>query len=93
MTTDVCDHCWGSGDENYHWTDLRRLKNEEDARVHQRAAELLASRCGIGLSILKPAMEELCNELDKFERQRRPRPYGFDVVARCLACVLRDMIK
>ena len=93
MTKDVCDHCWGSGDENDHWTDLRRLKNEQDVRVHQLAGELLAHRCGIGLNILKPALLELCNELDKFERQRRPRPDGFDTVSRCLAGVLRDLIK
>jgi hypothetical protein len=26
MTTGVCDHCWGSGDENHKWPDLRVLE-------------------------------------------------------------------
>ena len=25
MTNDVCDKCWGSGDEHKHWTNLRAL--------------------------------------------------------------------
>lgn len=92
MTSDVCDHCWGSGNADSPWTDLRRLRNEEDHRVHLRAGELLAQRCGAGLRTLLPGLDELCAELDKFERQRRKRPYGFDTVVRCLAGVLRDMV-
>ena len=25
MSSGICDHCWGSGDENNHWTDLRKI--------------------------------------------------------------------
>lgn len=92
MTQGVCDHCWGSGDEHRHWTDLRKLRAEEDHRVAKRAAELLENRLGVGLRILEPALRELCAELDKFERQRRPRPYGFDTVSNCLAKVIREML-
>jgi hypothetical protein len=28
VTSDVCDHCWGSGDEHRHGADLRRLMAE-----------------------------------------------------------------
>jgi excinuclease UvrABC ATPase subunit len=35
MTSGVCDKCWGSGDENKHWTNLRRqaerIRQLEDA--------------------------------------------------------------
>jgi len=31
MTMAVCDHCWGSGDEHIHWTDLRQLPGERRA--------------------------------------------------------------
>lgn len=92
ITSDVCDHCWGSGDEHRHWTDLRRLKSGEDHRVHLRAGELLAHRCGVGLRTLLPGLDELVLELRKFERQRRPRTYGFGTVAHCLANLLGDLI-
>ena len=92
MTKDVCYNCWGSGDENDHWTDLRKLRNEENARVAAKALVLLEQRCGVWLRSLLPAIDELCLELDKFERQRRKRPSGFDTVARCLASVLREMV-
>ena len=26
ITNDICDHCWGSGDENKKWLNLRRLE-------------------------------------------------------------------
>ncbi len=92
MTKDVCNKCWGSGDEHESWTDLRKLQKEEDVRVALAAGELLASRCGVWLRSLLPGIDELCLELDKFERQRRPRPNGFDTVSRCLAKVLREMV-
>ncbi len=91
MTTDVCDHCWGSGDENRKWVDLRALRNAEDSRVAARATTFLSDRCGFGMSVLNPGLDELATELEKFEKQRRPRPQGFDTVSRCLAKALRDM--
>ena len=27
LTPDICDYCWGSGDEDHPWTSLRLLKN------------------------------------------------------------------
>ena len=29
MTNDVCCECWGSGDKNHHWTNLRRVRSME----------------------------------------------------------------
>lgn len=91
MTRDVCDTCWGSGDVNYPWTDLRKLEAEEKVRIAEGAANLLAERCAVGFKSLHDGIEELCVELDKMSRQRRPRPRGFDTVTACLAKVLREM--
>ena len=93
ITTDVCDACWGSGDADRAWTDLRKLRNTERERVHLGAAVLLAERCGVGLRTLLPGLDELVSELRRFERGRKARPYGFDTVARCLANTLSDMVK
>lgn len=92
ITSDVCDRCWGSGDKVQPWTDLRRLKSEEDSRIAAKAADLLSHRCGVWLSSLLPAIEELATELDGFSRQRRPRPGGWYLVTRSLARVLREMV-
>jgi hypothetical protein len=56
------------------------------------AGDMFARRCGVWLTSLLPALDELCTELDKFERQRRPRPSGFDTVTRCLAGLLRELV-
>lgn len=89
---DVCDVCWGSGDQHRHGVDLRKLEAEEADRVAFRASTLLADRCGVHLSVLWPALEELAKELDAAGRQRRPRPSGWDAVTRSLARMLREMV-
>jgi hypothetical protein len=93
VTRDVCDHCWGSGDEHEHWPDLRKLRNEERARVHAEAANLLSQRSGVGLSSLRPAIKSIALELHRLSRSRRLRPDGFGDVARSLASALEDMVK
>jgi len=92
MMQDVCDECWGSGDINNQWTDLRKLRAEENARVAARAATLFSDRCGLGLSTLVPGIRELVLELEKFDRQRRKRANGFNVVASCLAKLLKELL-
>lgn len=91
MTTDVCDRCWGSGDEHSHGTDLRRLRHEEDKRVAERAADLFANRCGVTYRGVRPGIRELCDELDRFARGRKKRAEGFDVACRVLAKLLREL--
>jgi len=92
MTRDVCDTCWGSGDAHDHWTDLRKLRAEEDHRVLLRASTLFKDRLGVEFRSLLPALDALAAEMDAFSRQRRPRPQGFDTVTRCLALLLRDLV-
>jgi len=92
MTMDVCDRCWGSGDKYNLWTDLRALKNGEDAKVKARAATLFADRCGMGLRSLRPGIKALAEEMDKYERERKTRPSGFKTVASCLAKLLRELL-
>jgi hypothetical protein len=91
MTKDVCDRCWGSGDEHEHFVDLRRLRATEDHRVAERAAELFSQRCGVGLKSIRPGLLELIGEPEKFGRGRKVRAEGFDVVCRCLASLLKEL--
>jgi hypothetical protein len=90
---DVCDVCWGSGDHNRPWTDLRKLRDEEKVRIAEAAGRLFAERCGLFMTILRPGIEELCQELDKFQRGRKVRARGFNTVAGCLAKLLREIVE
>lgn len=40
MTTDVCDQCWGSGDADRAWTNIREMEREI-AKLKQELAEKL----------------------------------------------------
>ncbi len=46
MMMDVCDACWGTGDRYRTGCDLRRLRDEEEKRVAERAVDLLVRSCG-----------------------------------------------
>jgi hypothetical protein len=92
MTRGVCDVCWGSGDAERHWTDLRKLRDEQDERIAAGAAELLARAVGLKFKLLRPGLRELIGELEKFGRSRKGRADGFDTACRALANVLTEML-
>jgi hypothetical protein len=89
MTWAVCDECWGSGDQEHAWEDLRKQRDQETQRVHERAANLFSRSLGGSLRLLRPTFEELAGELDRLARQRRPRPYYWAHVCELLAKLLR----
>jgi hypothetical protein len=91
MTRDVCDRCWGSGDQDEPWTDLRRLRNEERQRIAEGAATLFAERCGVAFRCVRPGLRELVGELERFARGRKPRADGFDTACLCLATLLTEL--
>ncbi len=48
LTGDICDHCWGTGDENRHGVDLRKLsksKTVDAALLREARGLLVAARC------------------------------------------------
>ncbi len=92
MTHDVCNACWGSGDAFSHGVDLRKLRGQEAHRVAVEAGRLLADRCVVSFSTMHPGILELCDELDKFGRGRKPRENGFYAATRCLAKMLRELV-
>ena len=46
-TRDVCDACWGSGDRTKPWTDLRRLRDEQNEREARNGVESLLQQAGV----------------------------------------------
>ena len=93
MTTDVCDRCWGSGDANHPWTNLREREASEKKRIEERAADLFARRLGARINTLRPAMEAIALELDRLSRGRKERPYHFADSCEMLAKLLRALAK
>jgi hypothetical protein len=89
-TQDVCNTCWGSGDRNHPWAKLKLLRNSEDRRIREGALNILANSAGATLNEMHPAVEEICKELDKLARGRKPRPAWFQNACISLAKNLRQ---
>lgn len=73
-TWGVCDSCWGSGDANHHWQDLRKLQQGEEARVIMRAAKLLSDAVGADWEGTRPAIVYIKDHLAKIIKQRKDLP-------------------
>ena len=90
---DVCDVCWGTGDEHRHGVDLRKQRDEEDQRVAKRAAVLLAESVGVPMYVTQPAINAIADELGRLSRGRKDRPRFFYDLCASLARTLRAMGK
>ena len=77
MTYDVCDECWGSGDVDRPWTDLRKQRAEENERINAVAARLLSREMGEGLRSLRNAQLAMADVVEAAGRKRR-LPDGVD---------------
>jgi hypothetical protein len=71
MTLDVCDACWGTGDRYRTGCDLRRLRDEEQKRIAERAVELLAQSCGATFSTSYKSVIEIINVIQKLADGRK----------------------
>jgi HEAT repeat protein len=90
---DICDTCWGTGDADRHGLDLRKLKADEDVRVAERAAELLARAVGASLDNCRPAIAYLIGVIDKVSNKRgAPAAPYLPELAQALANTLRRAI-
>lgn len=91
VTLDVCDTCWGSGNQVHPWTDLRKLRDGETARVALRAATFLADSVGASMDLTRPALRAIAAELDKLANGRKARPPFFYDLSKALAKALSRM--
>lgn len=89
MTVDVCDRCWGSGDAERSFVNLRKMRDDEERRVAERAVTLLMDRAGSRLGSAREAVLTLAAEIDRLCGGRKSRPEFFRAVAASLAKTLR----
>lgn len=73
---DVCDTCWGSGDAEKHWLDLRENAKERSRWEASQVVAWFKDRVGFASdTILRRSFDELDRVLDK-ETRRRKLPEG-----------------
>lgn len=96
LTSDVCDKCWGSGDQDRPWLDLRKLEKERRAWEAEQCREWLKQQLGMRLFVLSGAWGALLKVLEKEGRRRKMpegvrHPHDWHAVTAVLAKVLREM--
>ena len=92
MAWDVCNVCWGTGDESRTGVDLRKQRDEFNATVALEAGKYLSRAVG-GIGETRPALEAIADELDRLARGRKDRPRHFYTLVGYLADKVRDMAK
>jgi hypothetical protein len=96
MSRDVCDTCWGSGDEHRKGADLRALEGRIRAAEARARLSDLAEVCGATLKSFAPAIERVCDELEKmsgWRYSRRELPAMFSDACSLLARRLREGVE
>ena len=92
MTRDVCDGCWGTGDQDRHGVDLRAQRDNWNQAVAKAAGELLSGSVGASLLVTRDAVEAIAGELEKMSNGRKPRPRFYYDIVTSLAKTLRKMV-
>lgn len=93
ITSDVCDRCWGSGDEQRRWTDLRAIRERVEQEIAARAVTAIANSCGASFSSSRESVLEIIEALDTLSRKRKLRDRWTPTMAKDLADLLRRAIK
>ena len=89
---DVCNVCWGTGDEHRHGVNLREQQDEETKRIAKRAGELLADSVGANFGSTEHAIRAIADELEKLSRGRKERPRFFYDLCASLVKTFRAMV-
>lgn len=92
MTSGVCDKCWGSGDSECPWLDLRAVKARQEKEIARRAALFLADEIGVSFAHLRPAIAEIADAVEVMSRSRRKLQH-FPNACLGLVRALRAMIE
>lgn len=75
MTSGVCDTCWGSGDSECPWLNLREVTAKQETEIARRASRFLADEIGASYAHLRPAIVEIADAVEALSRSRRKVPY------------------
>lgn len=70
-TSDICDKCWGSGDEHRHGVDLRAMTAARSAWEEEQCLQYFASRTGATIGSTRKHMLAIAEILDREEKRRK----------------------
>lgn len=94
-TSDICDHCWGSGDEFRHGVDLRALYHDRTHQTEEAALRLVEAQIPTGLSVCVKALDELERVMAREERRRKLpdglRQWEYESTVRCFRSLFRRL--
>lgn len=91
ITWDVCDDCWGTGDMHRTGVNLRKQRDEMRDEIARKALTYLSDAACASVRGGEE-VEEICKELDKLARGRKPRPRFFHSTCEALARTLRRAV-
>lgn len=92
ITHDVCDSCWGSGDAERPWLNLRNMEIEIDNRARRATEYKWRSLVGVGgMASVRENVEVIAAAVEKIARKRN---VGFWTAraAEYVAAVLRGTV-
>jgi hypothetical protein len=92
MTPGVCDKCWGSGDREHPWANLKAMRNSEEARIRKGVEEWLSNRLGVNLNQQREMLKRIADVVEK-ESSRRKVEFWWARACEGFANTLRDLIK
>lgn len=92
-TQDVCDRCWGTGDENERGANLRAARDAVERARRESAVEYLASHLGCGIGDCARYVVMLAELAEKQANKRKlpdgEHPFWWHERWRALGAVLR----
>lgn len=79
FTNDICDNCWGSGDENKHGLNLRQLTLNTKRRDRAEALKHISSILGCNLSLMKLFINHYADTIENLSKKRKlPKEFAID---------------
>lgn len=93
MREDVCDKCWGSGDEEHPWTDLQKAEQNKEKEIARRAGRFLTEALGGDHDVYKPAIKEIAEDIEKLSYPTSPKAKYYASLTMSLSRALNEMIE
>jgi len=94
FTYDLCDECWGTGDDNKHSLDLKILEKRLREKDHNECVSWLASYLGLGFPIMKERILMLADLADEQSKKFPPsyERFSWFLSWESLALLLRNLV-
>jgi hypothetical protein len=94
---DICDKCWGSGDDNRTWTNILEVERNKKEWDDEQCLKFLGRKLGVSLTKIPRRIEQLADICSKESKRRKlpegESPFWWSQEWDMLASILRSLIK